>query len=87
MFRGFYLPSQHSVSLCAFCRYVDGTGGCDGCLNWKNMGTRYPNATVQWRQKEGLELFEDLGKGDNNGLEYTVEVLEALYTDRTFPKV
>ena len=51
------------------------------------MGTRYPNATVQWRQKEGLELFEDLGKGDNNGLEYTVEVLEALYTDRTFPKV
>ena len=22
-------------------KYDDGTGGCDGCLNWEGMGTEY----------------------------------------------
>ena len=24
-------------------RYSDGTGGCDGCLNWDGMGFRFKN--------------------------------------------
>ena len=24
-------------------RYTDGTGGCDGCLNWGGVGDPHPN--------------------------------------------
>ena len=24
-------------------KYADGSGGCDGCLNWEGVGYRYPN--------------------------------------------
>ena len=27
-------------------KYKDGTGGCDGCLNWHNMGVRLSNSKV-----------------------------------------
>ena len=68
-------------------RYTDGTGGCDGCLNWKGVGYRYPNATEQRRFKVGLEQFENIGETNNNGVEYMVEVLEAVYTDPKYPQV
>ena len=28
-------------------RYIDGTGGCDGCLNWKGVGKEYNESLVR----------------------------------------
>jgi len=60
-------------------KYTDGTGGCDGCLEWNGVGTRFP------RTKLARGLFPFTDDGHNNGLKPTVEVLEAIYTDRGFP--
>ena len=53
-------------------KYDDGTGGCDGCLNWSGMGIRYNGA-------ENKRSYPDVGLTDNNGLRHTVEILEAIY--------
>ena len=58
-------------------KYKDGSGGCDGCLNWKGVG-RFFNKTEE-------QHYDDVSLGDNNGLRPTVEVLEAVYTDPYFP--
>ena len=58
-------------------KYTDGTGGCDGCLNWAGVGTKFKDAPDK-------KLYADVGATDNNGLRHTVEVLEALYTVPTF---
>ena len=54
-------------------KYTDGSGGCDGCLNWKGMGTRFDDSP-------GKNKYTDVKFTDNNGLRHTVEVLEAIYT-------
>ena len=59
-------------------KYSDGTGGCDGCLDWKGVGKYYEDAP-------GEQLYEDVRLTDNNGLRPTVEVLEAVYTVADFP--
>ena len=51
--------------------HQDGTGGCDGCLNWEGVGYRYDLDT------EGQ--FPNLGPTNNNGLGGTVEILEKIY--------
>merc|ERR1719232_2451263 len=61
-------------------KYTDGTGGCDGCLNWKGVGVTYSMS------KRGKRSFSDVKESDNNGLRHTVEVLEAIYTIPMFPK-
>ena len=53
-------------------KYDDGTGGCDGCLNWSGVGIRYNGA-------ENKRKYPDVGFTDNNGLRHTVEILEAIY--------
>ena len=58
--------------------YTDGTGGCDGCLNWAGVGTLFDEV----RQN----LYPDVKFTDNNGLRHSVEVLEAIYTVKTFPE-
>jgi len=62
-------------------KYIDGTGGCDGCLEWEGVGFQY--------KKEDLFIGKfkanTVGDGHNNGLGPTVEVLEAIYTDPDFP--
>ena len=58
-------------------RYKDGTGGCDGCLNWKGVGRYYDNMESN--------AYEDVKFTDNNGLQPTVEMLEALYTVPDYP--
>ena len=57
--------------------------GCDGCLNPDGMG---------------INMFDDLGetknsmkgpnvdKTNNNGLTYTADILEEIYTNPDFPK-
>ena len=61
-------------------KYADGTGGCDGCLNWHGVGVRFGDGANKWK-------FPDVGETNNNGLGPTVEVLEKIYTDKDFPKV
>ena len=60
-------------------KYSDGTGGCDGCLNWDGVGKRWTNF--------GQFNFPVVANTDNNGLEYLVDVLEHVYTNAKFPKV
>ena len=62
-------------------RYIDGTGGCDGCLNWEGVGKEYDESLV------GQMLYDDIEFTNNNGLGPTVEVLEELYTNRLFPSI
>ena len=45
------------------------------------MGARYPDA-AEIRNKF---LYEDIKNTNNNGLEYTVAVLEEIYTNPAFP--
>ena len=62
-------------------KYQDGTGGCDGCLNWEGVGFRYDNpVSGHWR-------WPNVGETNNNGLALTVEILEGIYTDPNFPRV
>ena len=58
-------------------RYKDGTGGCDGCLNWHNVGTRRP--MPQWAS---CEWEQNVNMTDNNGMEKIVKTLELIYTKR-----
>ena len=60
-------------------KYSDGSGGCDGCLNWDGVGKRWTGF--------GKMNFPVQTNTDNNGLEYMVDVLEGIYTDAKFPKV
>ena len=62
-------------------KYTDGSGGCDGCLNWEGMNFRFPSA----KPMKYKFLYDDVKKGNNNGLEYTVAMLEMIYTDKDFP--
>ena len=62
-------------------KYKDGTGGCDGCLEWKGVGLRIQRSDLQ----KGKFPADGEGDGHNNGLGYVVEVLEAICTDRSFP--
>ena len=61
-------------------KYTDGTGGCDGCLNWEGMGFQFEGDGPRY-------VYENVGATNNNGLSDTVMVLEQLYTNKNFPKV
>eukprot|EP00930_Biecheleria_cincta_P034655 TRINITY_DN2391_c0_g1_i4.p1 TRINITY_DN2391_c0_g1~~TRINITY_DN2391_c0_g1_i4.p1 ORF type:complete len:703 (+),score=68.91 TRINITY_DN2391_c0_g1_i4:67-2175(+) len=61
-------------------KYTDGSGGCDGCLEWNGVGERYPRDQLE------RGLFNKSGDGHNNGLGYTATLLDRIYTDRTFPE-
>ena len=56
-------------------RYEDGSGGCDGCLSWKNMGARPgPNSS-----------YPHDDRTDNNDMSKTLFWLEQLYTKTDWP--
>ena len=56
---------------------VDGSGGCDGCLNWSGVGVRYPSASsIKYKF-----LYPDVNETNNNGMEYALVILEELYTN------
>ena len=64
-------------------KYKDGpsgglSGGCDGCLNWKGVGHRFPD----WRNFS----FPNIDRGDNNGLGIVVEILERVCTEPDYPE-
>ena len=67
-------------------RYTDGTGGCDGCLDWEGMGISYQKKGESSGNGPYDKTFDDPGditngKGDNNGLAMTVLALEHVFKD------
>ena len=59
----------------------DGTGGCDGCLNWKGMGAEVPNVF----DPEEYYTWAPANRTDNNRLGDIVETLEKIYTNIDWP--
>ena len=68
----------HKLIEPSFCRYADGSGGCDGCLNWEGVGFRFDDSTGKFK-------YDNVIRTNNNGLGPTVELLEGLYTNASFP--
>ena len=58
-------------------RYEDGTGGCDGCLDWEAVGTVLggENGRVEDRELEDHERRQS-----NNGLQEAIGFIEYVYT-------
>ena len=65
--------------------YTEGAdvNGCDGCLNNKGMET---NNKEKFKTDIGLKKGPDVTFTDNNGLLFTADALELIYTDVDFPK-
>ena len=59
-------------------KYADGSGGCDGCLNWEGVGYRYPSLNNF--------TFANVDRSNNNGLEDAAALLERVYTEPDFPE-
>ena len=59
--------------------YQDGSGGCDGCLNWEGVGTKF-----QISELEGKNQLPNLSGTNNNGLDKIVEYLEEIYKNPMF---
>ena len=74
---GYNAPKVLRLAFHDCLKYEDGSGGCDGCLNWDGVGVLYD----KFKQR----LYPDRVATDNNGLTNAVEVLEAIYTDPAFP--
>merc|ERR1719510_259381 len=62
-------------------RYTDGTGGCDGCLNWAGVGADTPSVFSQ----DNYYTMAPVNRTNNNGLEDIVEALELIYTTVDWP--
>ena len=71
-------------------RYEDGSGGCDGCLNWKGVGYISPRQ-ISYRDPNN-PMFEKYhgawpktNATTNNKLQLTARSLELIYTVPTWP--
>eukprot|EP00091_Calanus_sinicus_P020080 TRINITY_DN5303_c0_g1_i1.p1 TRINITY_DN5303_c0_g1~~TRINITY_DN5303_c0_g1_i1.p1 ORF type:complete len:335 (-),score=64.61 TRINITY_DN5303_c0_g1_i1:1386-2264(-) len=62
-------------------KYTDGTGGCDGCIDWKGMNHAGPSAN----NKADYYGTEPIDKTDNNGMDQITEKLELIYTTIDWP--
>ena len=72
---------------CLF-RYEDGTGGCDGCINWAGVGHAFPRGTTIFAENKDPDLKEAMpraAKTNNNKLELTARSLELIYTVTDWP--
>ena len=61
--------------------HTDGTGGCDGCINWKGMNTAGPSP----HDKNDYYKTEPIKETDNNGMDQIVEKLELIYKTIDWP--
>ena len=68
-------------------KYEDGTGGCDGCLNWAGMGYIAPRAlsNIQKKHPEWVGAFTKSTHTTNNKLQLSARSLELIYTVQTWP--
>eukprot|EP00927_Polykrikos_kofoidii_P006884 TRINITY_DN127_c0_g1_i4.p1 TRINITY_DN127_c0_g1~~TRINITY_DN127_c0_g1_i4.p1 ORF type:complete len:580 (-),score=76.40 TRINITY_DN127_c0_g1_i4:229-1908(-) len=62
-------------------KYTDGTGGCDGCLNWNGVDVeRFPQNVIS-RLTSSVDDVDE-GVGANNALGDVVRELEKIYTSK-----
>jgi len=62
-------------------RYHDGTGGCDGCINFKGVGHVGPSP----HKEEDYYRFPAINETDNNGMDQIALKLEQIYTTIDWP--
>ena len=79
-------PSANKIVRLAFhdcLKYADGSGGCDGCLNWDGMGITYrtKNAPINGQI---FKQYPDTASEfvGNNNLHQTVLALEHVYDNK-----
>ena len=72
LYKQFGAPAALRLAFHDCIRYADGTGGCDGCLNWNGVDINL-NDTALLRQ------FNDVESTSNNGLGPIVRALEVIY--------
>ena len=73
-----YAPKALRLSFHDCIKYADGTGGCDGCLNWDGVD-------VYMYGVEYEKNFTNIDQGNNNGLGNVVRRLERIYTETDYP--
>merc|ERR1712066_742836 len=61
--------------------YADGSGGCDGCLNFNHMDSVIPNPN----DKKDMYRFSPINETDNQGLDQIAAKLELIYTTVDWP--
>ena len=68
-------------------RYEDGSGGCDGCLNWEGVGYQAVRALANIKNKkpELYRSFPISRKTTNNKLQLAARSLELMFTVPTWP--
>ena len=66
-------------------RYEDGSGGCDGCLNWHGVGEATPMVFASDGGMGDTYTFDPVNATDNNGLGQIAEKLELIYTTIDWP--
>ena len=68
-------------------RYEDGSGGCDGCLNWEGVGYMPPRALANLINKkpEWYRAFPITRKTNNNKLQLAARSLELMFTIPDWP--
>ena len=67
-------------------KYEDGTGGCDGCLNWSGMGYTAPRgAWPNKRKPQYHHAFPQTKHTTNNKLQVSARSLEFIYTLTDWP--
>ena len=66
-------------------QYKDGTGGCDGCINWHNMGNKSPSPFPSVEGRYCQHQHPKVNATDNNSLDRLVAYLEKVYTDKDYP--
>jgi len=79
-----FIITENKILRLAFhdcAKYTDGTGGCDGCLNWKGVGAEVPNPN----KKSDFYKYDPVNVTDNQGLQDTVIALEKIYTTIDWP--
>ena len=85
--KGTNVPSPAKVLRLAFhdcVPYADGGNfnGCDGCLNNKGMET---DMLVDFNTDQAVGNGPDVTNTDNNGLLFTADMLELVFTVKDFP--
>jgi hypothetical protein len=72
LFKGHWAPKALRLAFHDCLKYADGTGGCDGCLNWEGVDIRFDDPPL-------LKRYDDVHQTSNNGLGDIVRQLEDIY--------
>jgi len=78
LYRQVLAPKALRLSFHDCVKYTDGTGGCDGCLNWEGVGQKLYGVNY-------AKNFSNIEHGNNNGLDRIVQQLERVYTEANYP--